>query len=212
MAAFGHSESRRDRARDQSGLSLARPSGCVFPRCVKKMGLQPNKSPCKCFAGAFYFRLGAYNDMSGDGSSRQMPLQVLLRFGDSAQKVSKPKSESRMRPNPIIFRFQTLPSNIASLRKFRNCRGMSAALFAFQSAVFPFFGQKKFCHVYPLEFQQAHFYIEPSGVSREISVRTDHPVAGNYNGYRVVADRLPDCLRRHPFRSERPAHSRAIFP
>lgn len=54
MAAFGHSESRRDRARDQSGLSLARPSGCVFPRCVKKMELQPNKSPCKCFAGAFY--------------------------------------------------------------------------------------------------------------------------------------------------------------
>lgn len=149
--------------------------------------------------------------MSGDGSSRQMPLQVLLRFGDSAQKVSKPKSESRMRPNPIIFRFQTLPSNIASLRKFRNCRGMSAALFAFQSAVFPFFGQKKFCHVYPLEFQQAHFYIEPSGVSREISVRTDHPVAGNYNGYRVVADRLPDGLRRHLFRSEPPGALPARF-
>ena len=112
MAAFGHSESRRDRARDQSGLSLARPSGCVFPRCVKKMGLQPNKSPCKCFAGAFYFRLGAYNDMSGDGSSRQMPLQVLLRFGDSAQKVSKPKSESRMRPNRLFAEISELPRHV----------------------------------------------------------------------------------------------------
>lgn len=61
------------------------------------------KSPCKILAWAFYCRLGAYYDMSGDGSARQKPFRILLHFRDSAQKVSKIKSGIRIRPAPFVF-------------------------------------------------------------------------------------------------------------
>ncbi|MBP3526695.1 MAG: hypothetical protein J6J65_09195 [Opitutales bacterium] len=43
-------------------------------------------------------------DMFGDGSTWQKPFQILLHFRDSAQKVSKLKSENKIRPNPLFFR------------------------------------------------------------------------------------------------------------
>ncbi len=43
-------------------------------------------------------------DIFGDGSTRQKPFQFLFHFRDSAQKVSKLKSENKIRPNPLFFR------------------------------------------------------------------------------------------------------------
>jgi hypothetical protein len=43
-------------------------------------------------------------DIFGDGSTRQKPFQFLFHFRDSEQKVSKLKSENKIRPNPLFFR------------------------------------------------------------------------------------------------------------
>ena len=58
----------------------------------------PFKSPCNYFAEAL-----PVQDMFVDGSTGQKPFQILLHFRDSAQKVSKLKSENKIRPNPLFL-------------------------------------------------------------------------------------------------------------
>lgn len=70
------------------------------PYRAKKMNLQLHlKALASILRG-----LLPVQDIFGDGSTRQKPFQILFHFRDSAQKVSKLKSENKIRPNPLFFR------------------------------------------------------------------------------------------------------------
>ncbi len=69
------------------------------PYRAKKMNLQLHlKALASILRG-----LLPVQDIFGDGSTWQKPFQILLYFRDSAQKVSKLKSESKTRHNPLFF-------------------------------------------------------------------------------------------------------------
>lgn len=92
----------RGKVRDTSGPSI--PLRRRFPRRAKKMKRQSRfnvlASPLQWL---FISGSARDNDMLVKGSTGRKPFRILLHFRDSAQKVPKPKPESRIRPNPFIF-------------------------------------------------------------------------------------------------------------
>lgn len=127
MGIFG-----RGKVRGTSGPSI--PLRRRFPRRAKKNEAAiAFQCPCKSITVAFFSGSARDNDMLVKGSTGRKPFRILLHFRDSAQKVSKPKPESRIRPNPFFSPLfpaakriiQTSTRRIEKLRR-KKTRGFSA--------------------------------------------------------------------------------------